>query len=1716
MSDNSSIIHKCLFIDLEVAPKSGRIRKFAAIRGDSQAQPLTSAGNNIESALRALDDFAGGAQFVVGHNIIAHDLPHIKAAAPQLRLLRLPAIDTLRLSPLAFPRNPYHRLVKHYKDGTLLRQTPNDPELDARLSLVLFAEEEAALAKVRASNPALGAAFHWLFSRHASDLGFASFFDAVRDQSCPADTEGRAAINACLRDAACVMGASQICEALPGNEWPLAFSLAWLSVAGGNSVMPPWVRHEFPEAKRMVHALRNTRCDDLACKWCAAHHNPRRVLEQWFGFQEFRPQPACDDGRSMQEAIVEASMRGEHVLGILPTGTGKSICYQIPALSRYENTGALTIVISPLVALMSDQVHGLETRGVVSCAALNSLLSMPERADVLERVRLGDIAILLVSPEQLRNNAFRRAVAQREIGGWVLDEAHCLSKWGQDFRTDYRYIGRFIKESAGNEALPPVLCLTATAKPDVVADIRGYFLGMLSVELRVFNGGASRENLAFMVVETTPAHKLADIHQLLEDSLGDEGDGGAIVYCATRSKTEEMARALVGMGWAAAHFHAGLPPETKKNTQQGFISGQVRVIAATNAFGMGIDKPDVRLVVHAEMPGSLENYVQEAGRAGRDQLPARCVLLYCEQDIEKQFGLTSYSRLPIHEIRAVLRALRRMAGKHRPPDIDAEVVATSGEILDEDREQMFMRDSATDDTRVRTAISWLEEARLAQRDENRYQVFPSSLRIVSREEARARLAEVTMPYRGQLLAIVTLLLSADADEGVTTDDLMGASRLSSSNVARALHDLEKLGVLTNDSALTALVHAGVENSSNKRLDTAIALETALIALLRETAPDLVKDTSSVLHLRRVAQRLKDDGYTEALPDTLYRLLRGIAADGRSENQGIGSIRLRKIDSETLAVTLQRNWESLRKTAALRASAARALLAHLLTCIPRDARGNDLIATTTLGKLAAAIENDLELRSQVRDVPGIVERSLLWMHEQEVMRLGKGMVVFRPAMTIKVAPGNTRFTRGDYQELDDHYHEQIVQIHVMAEYAKRGLQTMRDAIQMVADYFTVRREDFFGRWFPQAAKRLSLQTTDSSWAAIVKTLDRGQRAIVKDERKQTNVLVLAGPGSGKTRVLVHRIAYLIRVMREHSRGILALAYNRHAALEIRKRLRALIDDDANGVTVLTCHALAMRLVGASFVEKSPDDDTFTAVMEDAVRLLRGDGLPPDDADAQRERLLAGFRWILVDEYQDIEHAQYELIAALAGRSQQDPEKRLSLFAVGDDDQNIYGFAGASSQYIKQFQQDYQAKINYLTENYRSTAHVITAANALIVRASNRMKAAHPITINETRKRAPAGGVWETRDPVVRGRVQILEVGPSVEAQAAMVMEELLRLAALDPAWDWRNVAVVARQWQLLNPLVAFCQLHGIPAQRADSDMPQFWRLRETQHLALWLNERDAQPLTHEELTTWFASRDGGPWWELLLEAGEQYRLECGDAALPAAHFREWLAEWGREMRRQQQGLLLLTAHRVKGLEFDHLAVLDGGWNNRDQDEDVDAARRLYYVAMTRARQTLLLARQGQKNRFLGEMARLPAVACRTAPPIAALPSRLMRRYETLTLGDVDIGFAGRLSPRAPIHKALAQLRPGDALAFVQEKDKWLLQRDGLTVGRLASSYTLPEGMRCIEARVHAVLVRFRHDGEPAYADTTRCDQWEVLLPELVFAPDDTRAEPAAPLVDNAVL
>ena len=361
-----------------------------------------------------------------------------------------------------------------------------------------------------------------------------------------------------------------------------------------------------------------------------------RILRDHFGFSSFR------DG---QERLVGAALAGRDALGVLPTGGGKSLCYQVPALAL----PGLTLVLSPLISLMEDQTQRAH-RASIEAAFITSALSLHERRRVLDDVHSGGIKLLFVAPERLETPGFMEALGTASVSLIAVDEAHCISEWGHDFRLSYRRLGVLRRSLAA-----PVMALTATATPRVRQDI----LDVLSLDrpLRVV-GSFDRPNLSW-VVERADGHpaKMSAIRRLVRSEAG-----AVVIYAGTRRVVETIRSALARLGISTAAYHAGLEPEVRSGVQEEFLSGKTRTVVATNAFGMGVDKSDVRLVVHYQMPGTLESYYQEAGRAGRDGAAARCVALWGRDDQRLHMTFLDRSRPPVRQLRRLARALRRTIG----------------------------------------------------------------------------------------------------------------------------------------------------------------------------------------------------------------------------------------------------------------------------------------------------------------------------------------------------------------------------------------------------------------------------------------------------------------------------------------------------------------------------------------------------------------------------------------------------------------------------------------------------------------------------------------------------------------------------------------------------------------------------------------------------------------------------------------------------------------------------------------------------------------------------------------------------------------------------------------------------------------------------------------------------------------------------------------------
>ena len=1736
-------VDRCLVLDLEVG-SDGSIRAVGALRGANELKIPHAASS--ESAIRQLESFAEGAEFVVGHNIVAHDRVFVEKHLPGSMLLELPVVDTLYLAPLAKPGFPYHKLVKDYK---LVSAEESDPLADCRLTMQLLEDCREALREQGDQKPWLLSFYRACFDDSdgedgTSDLkleGTGRFLEALGGRKLSRDrlvggfhhfASGKACPESVRRHLPALLDR-------PETRPAVAYALAWTMVAGTGSVLPRWVHHRFQAASGLVRAVRGTPCGKPRCRYCSEHHSLDGKLDKYFGFPGFRQDPKTTDGKSLQRRIVERGVARSPLLAIMPTGGGKSLGYQLPAVIRNEQTGALTVVISPLQALMKDQVDNLNSRteSPTLAATLNGLLTMPERHDVLEGVRLGRYALLYVSPGQLRNLSFRRAIRQREIGAWVFDEAHCISKWGHDFRPDYLYAARFIREFSEDEGveIAPVACFTATARQDVREEIVGHFQKELRQGIKVISGDRlDRDNLHYSVEETPTARKAARIDELLAERIGDPPRGAAIIYASSRRGTEELAAQLSQRVWHAEHFHAGLDPPEKKRVQDAFISDEVPVIVATNAFGMGIDKEDVRIVIHADVPGSLENYLQEAGRAGRDGKPADCVLLFTKGDLERQFNLASRDRLTKRDISQILRAIRRVRRK----GVD-EIVVAPGELLRvPDTDISFEARDHGASTKVKVAISWLERARFVLRNENRTRVFQGVPAVPDLETAQAKMdgLKLSASMRARWLEVLNLLRSADLRDGIDIDrvaslhsfeslfgylrdrfgdDVAGLNRAATREIFRTLYGMSRAGLLESGTYFSAWVRHKTKDASKKRLNRIHKVQMKLVDLLSAGAGDVGAGDEMEISIPRLQERLRAEK-VNLINDSLLKLLAGWAREGLGRQ---APITLRNEGRSGVRLGLQVGWDELRELLELRTEVAGVILEALGRKADERSLVGERLVLFSMEDVGKAIDGRIGLTQRLVNQFDAIEKTLLFLDEHQVVRLQHGLAIFRQAMTIRMhdeAKGR-RYANGDYRPLQEHYEERVFQIHAIGRYVtEAGESPDGRARQYVDDYFGLSTERFKRRYFKDERETLGRATSRESYAEIVESLGNDAQERIVTASRERNLMVLAGPGSGKTRVVVHRCAYLLMVERVRPQSILVICFNRSAMYELRRRLRLLVGDLARRVAVHTYHSLALRLteqsVAAARLEREPI--VFDEIIEEANRRLRGDdllvGVAPDEL---RDRLLSGFEYVLVDEYQDIDARQYEMITHIARRagSDEDEDRFAAILAVGDDDQNIYEFRHTNVRFLRRFEEEFDAERHYLVENYRSTRHIIDVSNDLILHNRDRMKVDHPIRIDDRRADAPPGGRWQSLDRRAGGRVVLLDVRDA-RSEAVGVLAEIERLRGLDENPDWGDFAVLGRTHRQLAGARAYLESKGVPVRRAIANgLPWPGRIREFTQLLDYLEEIRAEETSVPELrmrlqdvwgvkSDWTAMAD-----RMLAEVeGSTGPHPCAVPDLIEATHRA-LSEHARS-HIVGTGVLAGTVHAAKGLEFRHVVVLGGEWQRRHEDGRQDSPeqkRRLYYVAMTRARETpTLLNRRDDPIPYLDDLRRPGLVRRRVAvAPDGLAGNAADISYTVLGMGDIFLDFAGRKHEKHPIHRSLARLRAHDTLRLDRNRDGrvQVLDAHGVEVARLSSTaaerWQRPQLEGVDEVRVLAMVCRRAEDCRPEFREHVVVPSWEVPILEV---------------------
>lgn len=1772
------VVENSLFFDLECADAQTVFAMGVIFRAHT---PLIARNAEaVKKLLPTLENWGNAAQFICGHNAIAHDVPIVR----NLGYRDLPddkVLDTLYLSPLAFPMKPYHALIK---DGKLSSEARNNPVQDSRSCAEVLKDclkqfERSSLADIE---------IYWLAFHLSSMAGMAKLFEQLAKASGSILALGSESSNQAMlltrftaqNEGRCCLDSIKV---LDGKDGPivLAYIHAWLKVAGGESVLPYWLCRVIPRLRPYLKHLRQVPCNSPECGYCVEMHSPTKTLQKHFGFESFRAKPALitQPDRSLQEEIVSTAMAGRSLLGILPTGGGKSLCFQIPALHRYECTGALTIVISPLQSLMRDQVENLKSRaGVLHTNALYGLLTPLERKACLEDIRLGHIGLLYVSPEQLRSPAFRKAILCREIGYWVFDEAHCLSKWGHDFRTDYLYASKFIRELAQEqgEDYPPILCVTATAKEAVKDDLIQHFREELNTEIRLLDGGTDRQNLKYSVEAVDKSAKLSRICDLLEEFYGTPTEdmapskfasscskkGAVVIFAATRKHVMDLFLGLSQKGWPVLPFHSRLDDEKSENTDKlkkkyvldQFLGGHIPIIVATNAFGMGVDKPDIRIVIHGDATGSLENYLQEAGRAGRDGEPAECILLYEPNDLETQFNLAALSKISQRDIQGIWRAIYRSK-----PDAEGAVTLSTTEIKEaQGRYNAFSLDSDDlTDTNIKTAVALLERQNFLERKENRARVFEARALITEINQARAKIETLKLPIDTQKLWIAVLKVfwalpnNECADIGAFTeiDEMQSAydslrehgdpMKSIITLVFRVLNQMARpeVGLLKKDILFSAFIQ---QKMAPKALVGLQHLEAAILKTLQEADPDATGRRP--VRLKQLNELLNREGI-KAHTDGILKVFQYLEKDSSKLSRKEQCLDVKQ-QKDRVTLTFKDGWDRILDLSVLRLALCDEILKYLNALPPSpQSEGTQSHVEFPETELIEHLKKDVTVAfSEIPDLPEAVHYALLWLHENKVIELQNGKALITSAMTLYMRDhkrGNKqrRFSKSDYEPLRVFYDEKNLQVHIVGEYARKAIEEHSGShLQFVEDYFRTDTKGFIKKYFKGKRHVLDLSTGIDSYRKIYESLNNpAQQAIVAAD-EANNDMVLAGPGSGKTRVIAHRCAWLLRVRRVKPASIVVLCFNRHAALELRRRIWKLVGVSAAGVIIQTFHGLALRILGRTMAQLETDSIgkglSFSTIIPEAIDLLKGASAPIGmEADAFRTRLVGNLSHILVDEYQDIESDAYEFVGLLAGKAQTGAENRLQILAVGDDDQSIYQFAGANVEFIRRFRDDYADRSNpkfvkdvtvhYLIDNYRSTKHIIAAANAVIAHNADRMKTDQPIQIDPLRFSNADGGYLEDLDSVAGGKIQVLRTEGELQ-QAVACLEEIERYVQLSDRHAYEQCCVIARTNKELLPVRIALEAAGIPCSIVGSaKMPNLARVREVYDWLHYLKSHSDTFWTGEKLikkvqkhmSRAFALSPAG---KLLEEIAREFYGETSGIEQSCADILDFFYEALHEHKRRGSngiGVQLSTAHKAKGLEFDCVLILDGSWcQNIRSVAEMEEARRLYYVSMTRACKSLNLFQQvGYRTQFINEIPMEIRHERRLSPIIKDAQS-LRMQCDLISLEDLWINYAAYLQKGDSRLKALKAVQSGDKVTLHHEQQSEnrsrLVIKDskGNTLAALSKrgyAKWLPKLDHIEKIVVVGVHIREREDGE---GDNTGAhESWSIPIFEVYWAKHRKGAE-----------
>lgn len=1477
-----------VFVDTEIDPTKESVEDIGAIRASFPVRS-TNGTKFHSNNLQELKEFLKGAAYVCGHNIINFDLKYIMPQVEDAGVRSV--IDTLYFSALLFPQRPYHRLLK---DDKIQTEELNNPLNDSIKAMELFMDEVTAFEQLDDTMKRIYCTLLGKVPKFRGFFRYLNFHETIEPLSIKTKFHNRICEN------------TDIEQLAKQNPIELAYCLATISTGDRESIIPYWVQKNYPGVQKVYRILRGRPCAQ-GCSYCRENFDIHRQLKKKFGYETFREY----EGEPLQEKAVEAAVCGKSLLAIFPTGGGKSITFQLPALMAAETESGLTVVISPLQSLMKDQVDNLNHLGITDAVTVNGLLNPVERAEALERIENGIASILYISPESLRSKTIERLLLSRNIVRFVIDEAHCFSSWGQDFRVDYLYIGDFIAEFQKKRQIQiPVSCFTATAKQKVISDIREYFNQKLNIELELFSTNATRSNLRYEVIyRADDTEKYSRLRELVEQK-----NCSTIVYVSRTRRAEEIAQKLSANGFNAKAFHGKMSSDEKIMNQEAFIRGEVQIIVATSAFGMGVDKKDVKLVVHYDISDSLENYVQEAGRAGRDQnIQAECYVLFNEEDLDKHFILLNQTKLSISEIQQVWKGIK---------DLTRERYHISCSALEIARRAGWDESSSDIETKVRTAISALETSGYLKRGQNCPRVYADSIQVKTAAEAIARI-NASERYddrqKTEAIRIIRKLISTrsrsrlDGEEAESRVDYIADHLgIEKQEVIEVVNLMRDDGILASDKELSVFVDSTSLHSHTKVtvLSRFLKLEGFLLDRLWENGQRV---SYKAINEEALNQGIRYSSVSNIKLIFYFWVIKGYL--NKPEGEISNSISLVPADTvEKLKARYEKRVQVaefiesffLNKAKEKEASSAKDENGYVTLPFSIQELKREYLSMPKQLDFSSNVQREEEATLKE------VEEALLYLSKINAFRLEGGFFVLYNAMDITrlITDNKIRYKLENYQQLKEYYEMKTQQIHIVGEYANMMVRDYQAALTFVNDYFQMEYRLFLMKYFKGArGSEIKRNITPMKYQKLFENLSEKQSEIISDETSKS-VVVAAGPGSGKTMILVHKLASLMLLEDVKHEQLLMLTFSRAAAMEFKKRLVDLIGNAAYFIEIKTFHSYCFDLLG-----KVGNLENSRNVVHDATQMIKS-------GEVELDRITKNV--LVLDEAQDMDIEEFELVKALMERNED-----MRVIAVGDDDQNIYHFRGSDSKYMVELLKYPQSKKYELVDNYRSAYQIVRFANEFVKGLRNRIKTQeiHPV-------KEEAGGVM------------VIRSSSFLEMTLTNVVKQ---------TWKQENdktAAVLTTTNMQAYLIAAVLGQMGFRARLIQSN--EGFALRNLAEIQYFMEQlKSDEPVIHEEIweeaclrlkKKFFASGNLASCLDLLRQFselnGKKYYTDL-DSFLREARFEDFCSF-------EKDEICVSTIHKAKGREFDTVYMLVSGYS-----ELSDEQRRNIYVGITRAKSELYI-------------------------------------------------------------------------------------------------------------------------------------------------------------------